>query len=61
MRQKLGSFHEMPGEPKHDPLTIAGGVGDGGYSKDADGVCAECEEGSTEGREEHDEGSVWRG
>ena len=39
-----------------------GGIGDGRYSKDTDGVCAEGEEGSTEGREEHDEeGSGRRG
>ena len=57
-----GSFHEMPGEPKPDPLTIAGGVGDGGYSKYTDGVCAENKEGSMGGREEHDdEGSGRRG
>ena len=52
----------MPGEPKDDPLTVTGGARDGGYSKDTDGVCAEGEEGSTEGREEHDnEGGGQRG
>ena len=61
MRQKLGSFCEIPGKPKYDPLTIVSEVGDGGYSKDTDDVCAERDEGSTESKEEHDdEGGGWR-
>ena len=49
----------MPGEPKDDPHTIVGGVGDGGYSKDTGGICAEDDEGGAEDREEHDEGGGW--
>ena len=54
----------MSGEPKDDPLTIVGGVIYSGYSKDTGDICAEGEEGSTEGREEHNdngEESDWRG
>lgn len=53
----LGSFHERisGGQAKGDPLTIMGGVGDSGDSKDTNGKCAEGDEGSVEGREEHDD------
>ena len=46
----------MSGELKNDPLTVVGGGGGGGYSKDSCGICTEDDEGSTEGREEHDDG-----
>ena len=50
-----GSFHEgVPDEPKDDPLTRVSGVGDGGYSKDTDGIRAEGDEGSAEDGEQHD-------
>lgn len=51
----------MRGEPEDDPLTIMGDGEDRGYGKDTDGIRAEGDEGSTEGREEHDGGGGWRG
>ena len=44
----------MPGELRNEPLTIVGGVVDRKCSKDTGGIYSDGDEGSTEGREEHD-------